>query len=1010
LQVRLFGDVSITQDDRSISIPSRKALELFCYLLIHRGRAHTREILMETLWPDQDPAVSKKYLRQALWRLNSTMQRRRTGEPIVVIDPAWVHINPDASCWVDVSVFERSYAATRDTPGHQLSDQQAHGLESALELYRGDLVATWYDDWCSYERDRLQQAYLAMLDQLMGHCESRGLYAKGLGHGQAVLRYDAAREGTHRQLMRLLFAAGDRASALRQYERCSVVLDQEFGIPPSADTVDLYEQIRAGTVNGVHSEHVPVPQPRPAAGNGHHPGLLEKARDAVMTGEGYPNSMHHVLAELARLDVLLARQVQRARRAAGALPDDGLTSFYIPEQEVDALLGQPAGGPSWDSADEPELAARLDQLAAEITERVRASARQGVDLRIAALAELFGLSRFDVDVVVTCLAPEIDRRYQRLYAYLHDDVTRRAPTVDLVLNLLCADVEARVAARARLSTPAPLSRYGLVTLADDPAQPPCSLLDKNIRLDPRIVRFLLGDDEPDERLRPYAQLAGPGLNPGELRFPTGFGARLARLADRGGDDLVLYCQGPYGVGKRSAAAACCRQWGAALLVLATDLLAARPAEEFATLLDLADREARLQGAVLYWDDADVLLGEDRHAQLARLLTTLAAHPAPAFLAGNTPWEPADAPAGMTFVRLEFPAPRHAERVRLWTAALAGTATGALDLSVVSGRFRLSGGQIRDAAATARNLAHARSPDAPVVTRDDLLAACRLQSNRKLAALAQQITPHYSWPDIVLPADQMAQLREIANQVRYRALVYEGWGFERKVAGGRGLAALFAGPSGTGKTMAADVLAHELGLDLYKIDLSTVVSKYIGETEKNLARIFTEAATSNAILFFDEADALFGKRSAVNDAHDRYANLEISYLLQKMEEHEGVVILATNLRKNIDEAFVRRLHVTIEFPVPGIEDRRRIWEQIWPAAAPRSADLDLELLARQIDLPGGNIRNIALAGAFLAAADGGMVTMAHLLQATRREYQKMGKVLTGGELLPSEEVRHAQPSV
>ena len=177
----------------------------------------------------------------------------------------------------------------------------------------------------------------------------------------------------------------------------------------------------------------------------------------------------------------------------------------------------------------------------------------------------------------------------------------------------------------------------------------------------------------------------------------------------------------------------------------------------------------------------------------------------------------------------------------------------------------------------------------------------------------------------------------------------------------------------------------------------MISKYIGETEKNLARIFAEARTSNAILFFDEADALFGKRTQVRDAHDRYANVEISYLLQKMEEYEGMVMLATNLRKNMDEAFVRRLHVTVEFPVPGAADRRRIWEQIWPAATPRDADLDLEFLARRIEVTGGSIRNIALAGAFLAAADGGVVTRAHLLRATRREYQKMGKVLTAGEL-------------
>ena len=219
---------------------------------------------------------------------------------------------------------------------------------------------------------------------------------------------------------------------------------------------------------------------------------------------------------------------------------------------------------------------------------------------------------------------------------------------------------------------------------------------------------------------------------------------------------------------------------------------------------------------------------------------------------------------------------------------------------------------------------------------------------------------------------------------------------RSLAMGKGLNVLFAGPSGTGKTMAADVLANTLGFDLYKIDLSSVVSKYIGETEKSLARIFAEARTSNAILFFDEADALFGKRTQVKDAHDRYANVEISYLLQKMEEYDGVVILATNLRKNLDEAFVRRLHFTIEFPMPDVTDRRRIWQQIWPEAAPRDPALDLDFMARQIEVAGGNIRNIALASAFLAAADGGTVTMQHLIQATQREYQKMGKVVVNGE--------------
>ncbi|MGQ0778511.1 MAG: ATP-binding protein [Pseudonocardiales bacterium] len=712
--------------------------------------------------------------------------------------------------------------------------------------------------------------------------------------------------------------------------------------------------------------------------------------------ESYTTSLHHVLAELARLDLLLRSQVWRLRQSTGA-SDEGWSAFYIPDAEIDALLDKPVGVPAWATVspvvDIPENAVeQWEQLGAEIAERVAGSVRQGVYLRLLALAELFDLAPFDVDVVVMCLAPEIDRRYERLYGYLHDDITRRAATVDLILNLHCADLAAKVAARTRFTSQAPLVRHHLVTLAEDSA--PCSLLGKSVRLDPRIVRFLLEDDHLDDRLRGFARVVVPEGSLDDLVFPAQFSARLAELAEHARDDLVLYCQGPYGVGKQTAASACCQSWGAVLLVVSAELLAARPAEEFVTLMSLVDREARLQGAVMYWEQVDALLGEQQHVEL--LLLTLAGYPGPAFVAGDMVWEPADAPDAMTFIRLEFPTPGYSERLRLWSAALHGLVGTELDLATLSGKFRLSGGQIRDAAATARHLAVARAPDAPIVTQDDLAAACRLQSNRKLAALAQHITPHYTWDDIVLPADRMEQLREISNQVRYRALVYENWGFERKVAGGRGLCVLFAGPPGTGKTMAADVLAHDLGLDLYKIDLSTVVSKFIGETEKNLARIFAEAATSNAILFFDEADALFGKRTQVRDAHDRYANLETSYLLQKMEEHEGVVILATNLRKNMDEAFVRRLHVTIDFPVPDVDERRRIWTRIWPTEAPRAASLDLELLARQIDVPGGSIRNIALAGAFLAAADGGVVTMAHLVRATQREYQKMGKVLTTEE--------------
>jgi SpoVK/Ycf46/Vps4 family AAA+-type ATPase len=242
---------------------------------------------------------------------------------------------------------------------------------------------------------------------------------------------------------------------------------------------------------------------------------------------------------------------------------------------------------------------------------------------------------------------------------------------------------------------------------------------------------------------------------------------------------------------------------------------------------------------------------------------------------------------------------------------------------------------------------------------------------------------------------MDQLRELVARVEHRARVMDEWGFDAKLSGGKGISALFAGPPGTGKTMAAQVIAGALGLDLFAIDLSAVVSKYIGETEKNLERVFRAAADSDAILFFDEADALFGKRSEVRDSHDRYANMEIAYLLQRMEQYDGLAILATNLRSHLDEAFTRRLQSIVEFPFPDLAERRRIWQACLPRQTPLSPDVDLEAMAHH-RLAGGNIKNVLLGAAFLAAARGLPVGREHLLEATRREHQKMGKVVVDTE--------------
>ncbi len=699
--------------------------------------------------------------------------------------------------------------------------------------------------------------------------------------------------------------------------------------------------------------------------------------------EAYTNTREYVRDFLSLLALRLHREVTLTRQLRSAGADEAFLGLFLSEAEVDDILAGLHGVTSPHDGHIVNLEAEITALDAHIRERL---AHTKSLLRVQRLGALFALSPPALEAVLLLLAPEVDNRFGRVYAYLQDDVSRRWLSPGLALRLLPGAAPDDPAARALFGVGSPLVSAGLVHVSDAGEGLPAPLLDRPLKLDDRIAEYLLENDGLDPQLTGIASLEVAEHTLDALPLEQVLRVQLANLLAlwRTPSAPAAYFWGPEGSGKAATVLALARALRRPLVTIDARALAVQPSNRLATLVQAAVREARLRNAVLHFRHVDAL-NEQGQAEIAK---SLEPHVVLSACALWTLPNLTDAP-----VVVHFPVPDYALRERLWQAHLDGqTASDPRLPADLAGRFRLTPGQIAQAKQTAQHRAWLREGSPALPNRDDLFEGCRQQSNPALAQLAVKVVSPYAWDDLVLPDAQMAQLRAIESQVRHAHIVYTQWGFEAKLALGKGLNALFSGPSGTGKTMAAGILAQSLGLDIYKIDLSGVVSKYIGETEKNLSRIFEEASAANVILFFDEADALFGKRSEVKDAHDRYANIEISYLLQKMEEYAGVSILATNLSQNLDEAFTRRMQFVVDFPFPNAADRERIWRGMFPAAAPRGDDIDFPFLATQFDLAGGNIKNCVLAAAFLAAEDGGVIAMAHLVQGVAREMNKLGRPL------------------
>ncbi len=712
----------------------------------------------------------------------------------------------------------------------------------------------------------------------------------------------------------------------------------------------------------------------------------------VSTMTIYKNNLEHILEELNRIDTIIRLYYEKSK-ADHIESSQGFQGLYISEDEINAILQTP----SFESkayARSPREHEKIEKITREINTKKAESIKQGTGLRLHILSELFHLQPFEIDALLVCLAPELDMRYEKLYSYFQNDVTRKRPSVDLVIKLLCYSTEERLWARDIFSQDATLIKNRLVYLIGEEQVP---LLSKFLKVDDRIINFLLGENAIDQRIRNFSAIIKPQKSFQDLILPEDTITTFKNLINNHSIIKIpmFFFYGPYGSGKKTAAEAICNELGMSMLVVNSKALMKDQALE--TIKPVL-REALLQNSSMYFEGFDGLLKEENMG-VTGLLMELDHFPNLIFLSGEQYWEPAGVLKNHSFISQAFPLPSLMLRKRLWESMLDGDAPDDADIGALAGKFNFSGGQIKDAISTARNVLIAKNPGNSKLSMEVLNMGCKAQSNRNLVAFARKIEPHYTWEDIVLPDDIKKQLKEISGYIKYRGIVYTDWGFDKKFSLGKGLNALFSGPSGTGKTMSAEIIARDAGLDLYKIDLSNVVSKYIGETEKNLSKIFKEAETSNAILFFDEADALFGKRSEVKDAHDRYANIETGYLLQKMEEYEGVVILATNLSKNIDDAFLRRLHFVIDFPFPDENQRKLIWSGIFPEGAPRAGDIDYKFFAERLKLAGGNIKNIALSSAFYAAEESCAIGMHHLMRAAKKEYQKIGKPFLKEEFQP-----------
>jgi len=654
-----------------------------------------------------------------------------------------------------------------------------------------------------------------------------------------------------------------------------------------------------------------------------------------------------------------------------------------------------------------ELIGQVDAQALLIEQRLKASFDEGIRMPVERLRASLSLSAFDCDVLFLALAPVIEPAFEEAYGRLGANREQPGLTLNLVFTLIQGSRLEQLPIRERFLPQMPLLRWKLIAFDSLLKNDNRFQLDAPLSIDRHIADYIMGGQFTDPETTAYMEVVDDSVAYDRDLASSDVWQSIQGLADalkKGSttkSNLVQF-YGPSGSGKKAAASVIATTLEAPLLKV--DLHAVYMREDWFESVARIIRQALIFDTVLILHTIDFLDSKDASHEnfLHHVIKELGENCRLTFFTGTASADFSGViSSGARWLRLAFPVPDYTIRQRIWQYVFDTDqlADPGVRLDELAGKYRFTIGQIKRAAQFAINRAGLIGRSEQAITEEDIVEGCRIVSGERLSKLTRKVETGFAWDDLVLPQDKIDQLKEACIQHRYNAEIFDEWGFSEKIPHGRGQNILFSGVSGTGKTMAVSIIARELKLDLYKINLSSIVSKYIGETEKNLERVFNAAASSNAILLFDEADAIFGKRTEVKDAHDRYANIEVSYLLQKMEEYEGTTILTSNLKHNIDEAFTRRMSAIINFPFPEPPERLRIWRGIFPAKAPIQSDIDYEFLAEKLKVAGGNIKNIALASAFMAISEKQSVGMIHLVKAARREFQKMGKVFVERDFEP-----------